>query len=63
MLAPEHLFQWQMYNLENMGVTVACNGIGEEHIPGCVVWFGHRRKHREGATTLPLVKDKAADLS
>lgn len=57
------LFQWQVYNLANMGVTVAGNGIGEEHILGCLFRFGHHQKHREGATALSLVKDKAADLS
>lgn len=46
-----------------MGLTVAGNGIGEEHISGCVFWFGHHQNHCEGAAALSLVKDKATDLS
>lgn len=45
-----------------MGVAVASNGVGEEHTPRCLFWFGQHRKHLEGATALSLVKDEAADL-
>lgn len=46
-----------------MGHAIAGNGIGEELMSGWVFWFGHRQNHREGATALSLVKDKAADPS